>query len=105
MAQDGQLVMADTRENAVFLIPGLIEESYLCTPFESTYSGGSFCVHRIQLAPISQEFHLAIAYLGNAFGVQDLAGPIVGSGIYLSTRKEGSTTNCAQFSGYHYSVH
>ena len=95
-AKDSRLVTSDTGENAVFLITGCVGETYLRTPYSSGYDSDKR-VYRLRLVPLSQEFQLVVAYLGNAFGVRDLAGPVSGPTFALSTRKEGASSGCKCF--------
>jgi hypothetical protein len=92
--RERRLVMAGTQENAVFFLTGLVQGSYLRTPYVSMYNLDSSRVHRLELAPFGGQFRRAIAYLGTAFGVSEMAGPIVDSHVNISTRKEGAASTC-----------
>jgi hypothetical protein len=92
--RDTRLVMKDSLDTAVFFLTGLVEQCHLRSPYEWSYQGGTSRVHRLGLAPLGDEFRRAIDYLGGAFGVRELAGPIVECHINLSTRKEGAGTAC-----------
>jgi hypothetical protein len=95
-AKDSRLVTSDTGENAVFLITGCVGDTYLRTPYSTGYDSDKR-VHRLRLVLLSQEFQLTVAYLGNAFGVHDLVGPVSGPTFALSTRKEGASSGCKFF--------
>jgi hypothetical protein len=97
--QDSRLVVASTGDNAVFLVTGCIAKSFLRQPYNSGYSTDK-PVHHLRIVPMSQEFQIALAYIGNAFGVRDLAGPMSGPTFALSTQKEGAGTGCESLIRY-----
>jgi hypothetical protein len=91
--REGRLLIADTLETAVLFMTGLVQQSYLRFPHESSYNHETTMVHRLELAPFGDEFRRSIAYIGNAFHVREMAGPIVGSHVNLSTRKQGGRSS------------
>jgi hypothetical protein len=85
--------MSSSGNNTVFLVTGVVAESFLREPFDSGYTGDK-CVHQLWIIPFSQEFQLLVAYLGASFGLQEMVGPVAGPTFNLSTRKEGATSVC-----------
>lgn len=80
-------------EMAVFLVTGAVAESHLREPYKSGYSTDK-CVHHLRIVPFAQEFQIAMAYIGNAFNLQELVAPVGGPTFVLSSRKEGAGSSC-----------
>ena len=92
--KDDRLVMSDRPDNtAVLLITGLAVDSNLIEPYKHTYMGNTTRVKRLLLWPFSQEFELAISYIGNAWGVEHVSIPINGGIFKFSTRKDTAQSN------------
>lgn len=68
MTHENWLVTSGAGETAVFLVTGAVAESHLREPYELGYSTDKW-VHHLRIVPFSQEFQIAMAYLGNAFNL------------------------------------
>jgi hypothetical protein len=87
------LKIAGTDQVAVCLMLGTTNE---CALIDVGYSGppsSAFTVHKISIAPFSQEMRRDSSCWGQLFQFQIITGPVSPLGISFSTRKESGNSS------------